>query len=398
MKKEPIKPTFERLIALAITGLAPFMRLDATSARFKKEVLRAGSWIHPGTGEKLDFDIAFLKRLAYDTNRWISLGQKVHFPVGPDCHEDDARDALQNLGYWSNFRVESDRLVADVEVLDEAVVGKVGKTIQDVSPEIRWPARAATGEVLEAAVFHVAATPIPAIPGQSNFERLSQLAREVPMADDSDTTKANTVEDTAASTINILVWARQKLGLPADASEEAVLEALEQRITAAAQTGAPPETAALARLTRDVKDARDEAEAAKKLAADLREQRVQEKRQRDEETVQLARQTSAESGLPIPEDTCKLALSLFAKNEDNAARELLAAYTARAKDRRLAAARTFEWEPGQDGERRISLSQEAAEKLLLERDGWTVKTRKDGSIKRDANGRPRLVRRQPGKE
>jgi len=423
MKNGAMRSTFERRLGLAVTGLAPFVRLDAAAPRFKKEVLRRGRWIHQGTGEKLEFDVPLLERLAQDTNKWIALGQKVHFPVGPDCHEEDARDALQNLGYWSNFRVEGDRLVADVEVLDEQAIAKIGKTIQDVSPEIRWPARAATGEVLEAAIFHVAATPIPAIPAQSNFERLSQLAREVTMAGESAPSpssatekpapapasgpenkppaKGNTSEDKPPQgSVNLLAWARQKLGLPADATEEAVMAALEQRIAAAAQA---PGTAAtgiesINQLTREVKDARDEAQAAKKLVAELRDQKTQEKKKRDEEAVQLARQTSADAGLPIPEDACKLTLALFAKDEDQAARELLSAYTARANDRRLASARTFENKLDQTGDGKVTLSQEAAEKLLLERDGWTVKTRKDGSIKRDANGRPKLVRRDQGKE
>ena len=403
MENDAMKSTFERRLGLAVTGLAPFVRLDAAAPRFKKEVLRKGHWVHQGTGENLDFDVALLERLAQETNKWISLGQKVHFPIGPDCHEEDARDARQNLGYWSNFRVEGERLVADVEVLDDSAVGKIGKTIQDVSPEIRWPARAATGEVLEAAIFHVAATPIPAIPGQSNFERLSQLAREVTMAAENAPAPASAPENKPASApggVNLLAWARQKLGLPADATDEAVLAALEQRIDAAAQAPAvaAAEGGALTQLTREVKDARDEAQAAKKLVAELREQKTQEKKKRDEEAVQLARQSSADAGLPIPEDTCKLALSLFSKDEDQAARELLSAYTARAKDRRLAAARTFEGKVDATGEGKVALSQEAAEKLLLERDGWTVKTRKDGSIKRDANGRPILVRRDREKE
>jgi hypothetical protein len=403
MKNTATKSTFERRLGLAVTGLSPFVRLDATAPRFKKEVLRKGKWVHQGTGEKLDFDVALLERLAQDTNKWITLGQKVHFPVGPDCHEEDARDALQNLGYWSNFRVEGERLVADVEVLDQQAVDKIGKTIQDVSPEIRWPARAATGEVLEAAIFHVAATPIPAIPGQSNFERLSQLAREVSMGTDAAPAPASAPENKPASTsggVNLMTWARQKLGLPADATEEAVLTALEQRIDAAAQApaSAAAEGGVLTQLTREVKDAREEAQAAKKLVAELREQKTQEKKKRDEEAVQLARQTSADAGLPIPEDTCKLALALFAKDEDHAARELLSAYTARANDRRITSARTFESKPDATAEGKVALSQEAAEKLLLERDGWTVKTRKDGSIKRDANGRPKLVRRDQGKE
>jgi hypothetical protein len=407
MKITKAKAGFESRVALEVTGLDPFVRLDASGSRFRKEVLRAGHWIHPGTGETLNFDVALLEQLAEDTNRWIALGQKVHFPVGPDCHGEDARDALANLGYWSNFRVENERLVADVDVLDEAALPKIGKTVQDVSPEIRWPARSATGDVLEAAVFHVAATPIPAIPGQSNFERLSQLAREVSMAEG---TKAapqgapNQDPVAAKGGDTLLTWARQALGLPADAAEPAVVEALKQRIDAAAEAPTtivpPPTTAApgpdhtatLARLTREVKELRDETQATRKLAAELRDGQAVDKRRRDEETVQLARRASADAGLPIPEDACRLALSLFAKNEDQGARELLSAYTARANDRRIGLSQTFALAPTPDDQRR-SLASDAAEAALLEDEGFDVEKEPSGALKREANGRPKKTRR-----
>jgi hypothetical protein len=395
-------------VALAVTGLAPFARLDASGLSFKKEVLRVGRWIHPATGEALDFDVALLERLAQDTNRWIALGQKVHFPAGPDCHDEDARDALANLGYWSSFRVEGERLVADVEVLDEAALPKIGKTIQDVSPEIRWPARSATGEVLEAAIFHVAATPIPAIPGQSNFERLSQLAREVSMAGETKTAPEGAPnQDPAASKgpEMLLAWARQALGLPADAAEPTVVEALKQRIDAAATAPTkiipapatapmpePDHTATLARLTREVKELRDESQATRKLAAELRDGHASDKRRRDEETVQLARRASADAGLPIPEDACRLALSLFAKNEDQGARELLLAYTARANDRRIGLSQTFASPPTPDDQRR-ALASDAAEAALLEDEGFDVEKEPSGALKREANGRPKKTRR-----
>jgi hypothetical protein len=393
MKKHEI--TSEKRMALSITGLGPFVRLDAgaldaSAPRFKKEVLRAGKWVHPGTGEALEFDLLLLERLAQDTNRWIALGHKVHFPAGPDCHEEDARDATKNLGYWSNFRVEDERLVADVSVLDPDAAGKIGKTIQDVSPEIRWPARSATGEILEAAIFHVAATPIPAIPGQENFERLSRLAREVPMENGA---PANAGTAPPQPTFDFLAWARAKLGLPQDASGQAVIEALEQRIDQAAEQ-TTPDPSALTQLTRDVNDARAEAQAAKKLAAELREQSAQEKKKRDEETVQVARRSLALAGYPIPESSWKLALSLFSKGEDEAAREILHAYSARANDwSRTRQVSVLEAPGSETAEHVDQLSRDKAEALLLEGDGFTAKRRKDGTLKRDANGRPILVRR-----
>jgi hypothetical protein len=392
----------EKRLALSVTGLGPFVRLDAgaldaLAPRFKKDVLRAGRWVHPGTGEALEFDLPLLERLAQDTNRWIALGHKVHFPAGPDCHEEDARDATKNLGYWSNFRVEDARLVADVSVLDPEAEKKIGKTIQDVSPEIRWPARSATGETLKAAIFHVAATPIPAIPGQENFERLSRLAREVPM-EEGTPAATGTAPQQPTQTFDVFAWARAKLGLPKDASDQAVIEALEQRIDQAAEQPTS-DPSALTQLTREVNDARAEAQSAKKLAAELKEQHVQEKKKRDEETVQVARRSSALAGFPIPESSWKLALSLFTKGEDEAAREILHAHSARANDwHRPTSVRVLEAPPPETAEHVEQLSRDKAEALLLEGDGFTAKRKKDGSLKRDANGRPVLVRRTKGEK
>jgi hypothetical protein len=387
MKKQEV--TSEKHWALAVTGLGPFVRLDALAPRFRKEVLRAGKWVHPGTGEALEFDLLLLERLAQDTNRWIALGHKVHFPAGPDCHEEDARDATKNLGYWSNFRVEDQRLVADVSVLDPEAAEKIGRTIQDVSPEIRWPARSATGEILDAAIFHVAATPIPAIPGQENFERLSRLAREVPMENGA---PANTGTAPPQPTFDFLAWARAKLGLPQDASSQAVIEALEQRIDQAAEQPTP-DPSALTQLTREVNDARAEAQSAKKLVAELRDQHTLEKKKRDEEAVQLARRVSASAGFPIPERSWKLALSLFSKGEDEAAREILDSYAARASANAPGRVRVLEAPPPETAEHVDQLSRDKAEALLLEGDGFMAKRKKDGTLKRDASGRPILVRR-----
>jgi hypothetical protein len=69
-------------VALAVTGLSSFAPLVGEPKRFEKEVLRVGRWIHPATGEVLDFTPDFLARLVSETKRWLALGNKVWFPVG----------------------------------------------------------------------------------------------------------------------------------------------------------------------------------------------------------------------------------------------------------------------------------------------------------------------------
>lgn len=165
---------------LPASGAGAFVALEGASKRWKKEVLRVGSWIHPGTGEQLDFSLEQLHDLATSTNEWNRIGNKIWFPTGSSATgvpgEDNNHNAaaVNNLGYWSNFRLEGDVLYGDVEVLDDSAAPKIGKTIQDVSVGIEGPQLTQDGRVLGAVIKHVAATPRPALPGQSNFLALSQ--------------------------------------------------------------------------------------------------------------------------------------------------------------------------------------------------------------------------------
>jgi hypothetical protein len=140
--------------------------------RFMKDVLRVGSWVHPTTGQKIDFDRPELERLARDTNEWIALGNKVYFPDG------HTSSALANLGTWSSFAVDGDVLRALVDVADDEAARKVGKTITDVSPAIEPNVRASTGQSFKSVIIHVAATPEPVIPGQANFVRLARTSQD----------------------------------------------------------------------------------------------------------------------------------------------------------------------------------------------------------------------------
>src|SRR5438067_4432266 len=104
--------------------------------------------------------------------------------------------------------------------------------------------------------------------------------------DETAATQPSALAADTSTAAGLLQRMRDALGLPVEATEEAVIDAVKRRLEPAM---APEESQTLARLTREVRDARDEAHAAKKLAAELREQRAQEKRHRDEEAVQLAR-------------------------------------------------------------------------------------------------------------
>src|SRR5581483_8822070 len=167
---------------------------------------------HPETGEILHFSQDFLARLVHATSRWIELGNKVWFPAG---HSSDPRD---NLGFWSGFELEGDRVVGVLEVQDKDAAGRIGNTIQDVSAAIWWDARASSGEAFEAVLEHVCGTPCPVIPGQSNFVR---MAREVHV-----TVKKNLTKLAGGEGLDLASAIKLLLGLPQETDDASVIEAV----------------------------------------------------------------------------------------------------------------------------------------------------------------------------
>jgi hypothetical protein len=312
----PVRPPETLLVA--VPALARFAALGAAgSRRFKKEVLRVGRFVHPTTGQELDFNNAFLARLVTATNRWIELGHKVWFPVGADCHFEDANDARQNLGYWSSFRVEGHSIVADVEVLDVAAAEKIGRTIQDVSPAIQWNALSSTGEKLEAVIVHVAATPCPVIPKQQNFVPLAREVRmeetEKPQAEkksaDEDAAETAVLEGEPKSDAGaVLSKAKTLLGLPEDADATAFLRALSDALAddedEVAEGTVPP-----AALSQRVKE--------------LEERLADQERESAEREILLARETSVRAGVPLSKDAVEDARRLFLSGEKDIARRIL---------------------------------------------------------------------------
>src|SRR5581483_5069317 len=177
---------------------------------------------HPETGEILHFSQDFLARLVHATSRWIELGNKVWFPAG---HSSDPRD---NLGFWSGFELEGDRVVGVLEVQDKDAAGRIGKTIQDVSAAIWWDARASSGETFEAVLEHVCGTPCPVIPGQTNFVRLAREAFVKETEKGEPEKKPTELAKASDSGAGLDLGAAIKLlvGLPQDAQEQAVIDAV----------------------------------------------------------------------------------------------------------------------------------------------------------------------------
>lgn len=160
--------------SLNVAARGAFLRLGAVGAaplaRFRKQVVRVGAWVHPDTGEVVRFTREDLERLASNTNRWLALGHRVWFSSDEPAHN---ADATKNLGWWSSFRVVGDELLAEVDLPRAEVAAQIGSTIREVSAGIKFDERSSTGEAFDAVIEHVAATPAPVLPGQTNFVRLA---------------------------------------------------------------------------------------------------------------------------------------------------------------------------------------------------------------------------------
>lgn len=309
------------IVALEVTGLRSFLAAQGSSLRFVKDVLKVGRFVLPDGREleihatdskalaarKAGIMAAGLPELARNTNARIALGHKVWFPEGDANTPAHNAVASLNRGYWSDFRVEGDRLVATVEVTDGNVAAQIGKTIRDVSAGVVWGdlARASSGQAFEVAVEHVCATSYPVVPSQNNFEPV-RLAREVPMTTTTDTTAVTTSAALAAAPAapSLLSAVVAGLGLPEGTDEAAAVAAFNDYCAADEPAVAPPaEVAAMAQE----KTALEERIAGleKKVAANARKSAERE--------VDLAKDLALKtSGLPVAKDVADQIVALLA--------------------------------------------------------------------------------------
>jgi hypothetical protein len=217
-----------------------------------------------------------------------------------------------NRGYWSDFRVEGDKLVATVEVLDDRVAAQVGKTIRDVSAAVVWGnlATASNGQKFDCAVEHVCATSYPVVPAQNNFEAEPVLlAREVPMTTTTttDTTAVKPAEANLAATPaapSLLSAVVAGLGLPEGTDEAAAVAAFNDYCAAdAPEVAAPAEVAAMAQEKTALEERIVSLE--KKVAANARKSAERE--------VDLAKDLALKtSGLPVAKDVADQIVALLA--------------------------------------------------------------------------------------
>jgi len=297
--------------------------------RAKKDVLHAGRWVDPKDGKAFAATVADLDELARNTNAWIEAGHRVWFPDG---HTDSIR---ADMGEWSNFRVEGDRLVADVTIDDDVAERKLGRTLREVSPAIDAAPVASDGRRFGRTVIHVAATPQPVVTHQGNFVALarapaqggSPMANPVP-APDAPPAPAAAPASAPPSPSSVMSQIAALLGLGADADEGSLVEAVRQLKAAAevakeAEGMLPKEMAKQAELSRALET------KVKSLEGELSRLHSEsiEREVTDARDYCLSR-----GGLVIEKDTETTVRELFAAGQEKAARHILGLQKKQADD------------------------------------------------------------------
>lgn len=139
------------------------------SGKWAKDVVRVGTWIHPVTGERVDFDKDRLMKLQESTNRFLKNQNRIPFPDG---HSMKSRD---NMGFWPGpFVVHNDRLYGVLEATDDTARQKLSdKSMDAVSALITRNAVDSKGNRYDEVIEHVCATNYPVLEAQGAFLKLS---------------------------------------------------------------------------------------------------------------------------------------------------------------------------------------------------------------------------------
>jgi len=139
-------------------GFSPVAR-----GRFRKEVIREGTWIHPTRNFRLSVTRDRMRRWVEKFRLMRKRGIRVPVPFG---HSYDPKD---NAGFVEELELVGNTLVAVLHIPDDRDARKLGATVRDVSLSINPDFRDGQGRRYGEVVEHVALTTRPVVPGQGDF-------------------------------------------------------------------------------------------------------------------------------------------------------------------------------------------------------------------------------------
>ncbi len=138
-----------------------------SAGRFRKELIREGTWVHPTRNFRLSVTVERMRRWVEKFRLMQKRGIRVPVPFG---HSYDPKD---NAGFVEELVLSGNVLTAVLNVPRPEDAEKLGRTVKDVSisvnPDFRDGQGRRYGEVIE----HVALTTQPVVSGQTDFVPLA---------------------------------------------------------------------------------------------------------------------------------------------------------------------------------------------------------------------------------
>ena len=131
--------------------------------KFRKAILRIGDFKIDQGERDLPVDADALKLLADNGNRYIAAGHRIGIPNGHDKHG----DADANRGWITAFKVDGDRLMADMDLIGDDAIAAAQRS--DVSIYAVPNFKDDKGETYEWLIRHVSLTTDPQISGLGDF-------------------------------------------------------------------------------------------------------------------------------------------------------------------------------------------------------------------------------------
>jgi hypothetical protein len=206
---------------------------------FRKEIIHAGTWVHPSDGSTQEFPPARLSRIAQESNRFLDATGRAPFPDG---HKYDSKS---NMGWWHawEFDKREDIFFGLLEVPSDEIAGRIGKDIRDVSMTLLAREVDSYGREYHDVIIHACATPYPVIDGQRNFEPVEvSLSRGGPPARVyvPSAYAAERAKKSEESSMTISEKAMVALGLNKDAKPEEIEAAILSKLGGGGKPAAGP--------------------------------------------------------------------------------------------------------------------------------------------------------------
>jgi len=175
-------------IELRFVSDGPMVQLS--ERRVKKDIIRTGDWtfkapiLDPKTGEVVRVELRKLHVPESRVDHWVREGNAmlasgVRVPMPLDHDEDHSE---RNQGFVTRFYKEADPkrpgehvLYCEAEIPDEPKTQSIGRTIREVSADIRTEFIDDAGRVWRDVIRHVAPCIVPKMHAQENFIQLKQV-------------------------------------------------------------------------------------------------------------------------------------------------------------------------------------------------------------------------------